>query len=152
MIKTKTMMAALALGLGGIATVAWAATPAETIKARRVAFKDMGKSMKAIGGQLKSGTPDVAVIRGAAATLAATAPKLEHAFPKGTGPEAGVKTEASADIWAKPAEFAKLMGELQTKTKALDGAAKGGDLAKIGAATGDLGSTCKACHQSFKKD
>ena len=144
----KALLPAVLLGLAGAAV---AAAPADIITARHAAFKDMGKAMKPMREELKGGSPKIEVFKANAPALLAAAAKLEHAFPKGTGPEAGVKTEALPVIWEKNADFTKLMGELQTKARALDAAAKGNDVGKVAAATQSLGETCKSCHQTFKK-
>lgn len=142
--------AALALAALG-AAAAHAAPPAQVIKAREANFKLLGKGMKTTFDQLKADSPDIAAIRAAAASIAATAPKLGSQFPAGSGPESGVKTEALPVIWQKPAEFRAAYDKLTGAAKAFKLAADSGDLAKIKASAQALGGTCKGCHDTFRQ-
>jgi len=68
------------------------------------------------------------------------------AFAKGT--EGG---GARDDIWKDPAGFIKAQERLQASLKELTVAADSGDLAKLRAAVGNTGASCKACHDAFRK-
>ena len=68
------------------------------------------------------------------------------AFAKGT--EGG---GADAAIWKDPAGFVKAQERFQVSLKQLTVAADSGDLAKLRAAVGDTGASCKACHDAFRK-
>ena len=96
---------ATALGLATASVMAVAASPADTIAARQANFKVMGKSFKGIIDQMKAPAADFVVIKTNADALAKAASKVHGFFPKGTGPEAGVKTHALPAIWAKPDDF-----------------------------------------------
>jgi cytochrome c556 len=116
--------------------VAAAPTPAEIIKTRQDSLKAMGGAMKAIGDQLKSGMPDMAVVSENAKKIDGYATDLPTWFPKGSGEEAGVKTAAKAEIWTMPDDF---------KT---DAAA--GDASAIGPQMQATGKACGACHKEFR--
>jgi cytochrome c556 len=137
-------------GAVAIATCAFAAKPADTIAARQANYKQIGKAMKGIGDELKKAEPGVPVIQANAKTIVGVAPHVLKWFPKGTGPEAGVKTAALPVIWEKWPEFKIAAVKMLTASKALDAAAATGDLAKIKPAVGALGGTCKGCHETFK--
>jgi len=143
--------AALALGLLTLGGTALAASASDTIAARHANFKQMGKGMKAVMGQLKSDAPAIDAIRAGAAMIDAAAPKVAAGFPKGTGPESRVKTEALPDIWKKSPEFKADAAKLVDAAHALKVAADGGDLAKIKPAAMALGGTCKGCHDTFRE-
>jgi cytochrome c556 len=144
---------AAALAAAGLSvTVAWAATPADTISARQANFKKMGRAMKGVNDQLKRSSPDVGAIRSNAAIMADVAGKVRHAFPRGTGPEAGVETEALPVIWSKNREFTSRMNTLVNATRGLQKAAATGSAAKIKAAFPAVGGSCKACHDTFRGD
>jgi len=143
-------MAALALGALVLGGTAFAASAGDTIQARQANFKQMGKGMKAVMTELKADSPNVDAIRAGVAQINGAAPKVAGFFPKGTGPEAGVKTEALPVIWQKGDEFKADAGKLVDAAKALQAAAATGDLAKIKPAAGALGGTCKGCHDTFK--
>lgn len=129
-----------------------AATPGATIKARQDNFKAMGRAMKSIGDELKKDAPAFGVIRREAAALEKAGSRVGRFFPKGTGPEAGVKTDALPAIWAKPGEFTAAATGLNRATKALRAAAAGSDAAKVRAAMGATFGACKACHEKFRLD
>ncbi|MDB5397638.1 MAG: cytochrome c, partial [Rhodospirillales bacterium] len=94
-----------ALMISGAHLAAADPTPVEVIKGRQEHLKDMGASVKAIGEQAKSGKLDRTVMTDAAKKVAAYSRQLPKWFPKGTGPEAGLKTAAKPEIWAQPADF-----------------------------------------------
>ena len=145
----KTWIAAL-IAAGVTATAAWAATPAETISARQANFKQMGRASKAISDQLKQDAPDVAVIRTNAGVLVQSAGRVHGGFPRGTGPEAGVKTAALPIIWQQGRDFRAKANNLVNATRGLQRAAAGGQIAAIKAAYPAVGGACKACHDTYK--
>ena len=107
-LKVRTLailVAAAALTISGGYLAAADPSPADIIKARQEHLKDMGASMKAIVDQLKSGTIDKTVVTDAAKKIQGYSKELPTWFPKGTGPEAGVKTAAKPEIWTQPADF-----------------------------------------------
>lgn len=139
---------AVLLASGGAAL---AASAGDTIAARHANFKVMGKGFKAVSDQLKAGSPDIAAIRAGAAAIDGAARKVAGGFPKGTGPESGVRTHALPAIWQKNAEFRADADKLVGAATALKAAADAGDLGRVKAAAGALGGTCKACHDSFRE-
>ncbi len=149
--KHQTRMAALALGLIGLGSAAIAASATDTITARQANFKQIGKGMKAVMGELKSDTPSVDAIKAGADAIDAAAPKVAGFFPKGTGPEAGIKTGALPEIWAKNAEFKADAGKLVDAAHAFKAAADSGDMARIKPAAMALGAACKGCHETFRQ-
>lgn len=132
------------------AVVALAATnPA--FKLRHDNFEAMGKVMKSTFDEFKKPAPDVRLLQANAKALAARAVKVKGHFPKGTGPEAGVKTEALPAIWQRPADFNAAADRLVGAAKGFQVATATGDLAKIQAAAGAVGGACKGCHDNFRK-
>lgn len=123
-----------------------------TIKARQDNFKAMARSMKMIADELKKDTPVFAVIRREAAALDKKGARVGRFFPKGTGPEAGVKTDALPAIWQMPAEFRSAAAGLTKATKGLRAAAASTEVAKVRAAMGATAGACKACHERFRLD
>jgi cytochrome c556 len=118
---------------------------------RHEGMEEVGKANKAITQALKSDAPDLAVIRTSAARLAELAEQSGSWFPPGTGPEVG-KTRAKPAIWEKPADFAAKDRDFLKAAQAFNAAAQAGDLAAIRAAHGDLGKTCKACHDPYRAE
>jgi cytochrome c556 len=144
------VVAIVAAGLS--VTAAWAATPADTISARQAEFKKMGRAMKGVNDQMKQSSPDIGTIRSNAAIMVGVADYVRHAFPRGTGPESGVKTDALPIIWTNNREFNKRMNGLVSATRGLQKAAASGDVAKVKAAFPAVGGACKGCHETFKDD
>lgn len=136
---------------GLIAAIAIAATPADLITARQQSYKQIGKAMKGIGDELKGGAPAIDTIRSNARTLDMLAPKVATWFPKGTGPEAGVKTAALPAIWTNNAEFKQDATAFVKAAHDLNVAAAGTDMDAIKAAAGAVGKTCRDCHQTFRQ-
>ena len=148
--RTSNFARILVSGAVVVATCAIAATPADTIAARQANYKQIGKAMKGIGDELKKPDPSVPVIHAGAKTIVGLAPHVLKWFPKGSGPESGVKTGALPAVWEKWPEFKLAAVKMLTASKALDAAAVTGDLAKIKPAVGALGGTCKGCHETFR--
>lgn len=141
---------AVIFGLSTLSLTSFAASPAKTIETREANFKSMGKAMKALTDQLRAPTPDMAVIKASAAALSQAAPKVGGHFPKGSGPESGVKTHALPAIWEKPADFKAAVAKLQTGVKAMQAAAQSGNIDAVKAAVPGVGGACKGCHEQFK--
>ncbi|HKR87510.1 MAG TPA: cytochrome c [Phenylobacterium sp.] len=126
-------------------------TPAaKAVVARHQSFKQLGGAFKAIFDELKKDAPDKAVIRANAQKMNALAGQEASWFPKGTGPEAGVKTDAKPEIWSDPKGFAAAVQKLQTETAKLQQVSVGGDVAAIKAQVQATGGACKGCHDKFR--
>lgn len=65
---------------------------------RHEGMEKVGKTMKLLARQIKSGAPDLAAVKSGAATMNDLARKSANWFPAGTGPDVG-KTGAKAEIW-----------------------------------------------------
>ncbi|HEU4704915.1 MAG TPA: cytochrome c, partial [Sphingomicrobium sp.] len=83
------------------------------------------------------------------ATVARLAPEVSKWFPPGTGPDVG-KTRAKPEIWQKPEDFAAKTRAFQAAAQKFDATARGGDVAAIKAGFGEVGKTCKACHNPYR--
>ena len=118
---------------------------------RHEGMEKIGKATKALGREMKADAPDLATVRSSAATIAELAPKVSTWFPKGTGPDVG-KTHAKPAIWEKPEDFAAKTRSFQAAAQKFHATATSGDTAAIKAGFGDLGKTCKACHDSYRSE
>lgn len=126
-------------------------TPAgKAIAARHQGFKQLGGAFKAIFDQVKSSSPDKAVILANAQKANSVAGQVGTWFPKGSGPEAGVKTSAKPQIWSDPQGFAAAVQKLQAETGKLQQVAAAGDMAAIKAQVQATGGACKNCHDKFR--
>lgn len=144
------MLAAASLAIAGVP--ATAATPQDIITARQVGFKKMGAAMKALNEQLKGDAPAKPVMIASAQTIATTAREQPKLFPAGSGPAAGVKTDALPGIWTDRATFDAQMGKLIAESGKLAAVANGGDVAAIRAQAKATGAACAACHRQFRAD
>jgi cytochrome c556 len=117
--------------------------------ARHEHYEELGDAFKVVRDQTRSSNPDLAAIKTAAKKVHDASVNQEKWFPAGTGPEAG-KTQALADIWAKPAEFKAAMKMFSEAAPKLHAAANAGDAAAIKTAFGDVGKSCKNCHDQFR--
>lgn len=123
------------------------ADPETVQKYRESVMKAIGGHMGAMVNGLKGPVlPEYLGLHAKAMTdLAEMAP---HIFPEGSG---GAKTEALPAIWEKPDDFKNRMVDFVSAARAMDSAVAGSEMSAIGMALKDLGKTCKACHDDFKK-
>lgn len=139
-----------------VALLAQASEPAnmkEFQKARHDHYHQLGESFKVVRDESRGNKPDLAKVRTAAQFVGKAAAEQEKWFPAGSGPEAG-KTQAKPEIWSKPAEFKAAMKLFSDAAPKLTAAADSGDAGAIRNAFGEVGKTCKNCHDQFraKKD
>jgi len=141
----------LAVAGGALAQDAAPTTPGgRAVLARQAHYKDLAKAFGGLNAELRKDAPDKAVIAADAATAAALAKDLPSWFPKGSGPEAGVKTAAKAEIWTDAAGFAAAAGKLADETARLQQVATAGDLDAVKAQARATGGACKACHDTYR--
>ena len=136
------------------ALLAQASEPAnmkEFQKARHEHYEKLGDAFKVVRDEARTDKPDVAKVRTAAKVVSNAAAEQEKWFPAGSGPEAG-KTQARAEIWTKPADFKAAMKLFSDAAPKLQTAAASGDAAAIKTAFGDVGKTCKNCHEKFRAE
>lgn len=147
----------VAVGSVALASAVLAAKPLTKAQAltvmhdRHEGMEDVGKQNKILRRELTAASPNLGAVRGAAATIARHSAEATHWFPAGTGPNLG-KTGAKPEIWQKPQDFAVKLHNFQLAARALDAAAKAGDLSAIKARYADIGGTCKACHDGYRTD
>lgn len=118
---------------------------------RHEGMEDIGDAFKIVSREVKADSPDLAKVRDGAATIARLAPEVSGWFPPGTGPDVG-KTRAKAEIWRKPDDFVAKTKAFQQAAPAFNAAVQGDDLAAIRAAHGELGKSCKACHDLYRSE
>jgi cytochrome c556 len=152
------MLWALALTAGLAAGAALAQDPAgapatpggKAVLARQAHYKELNAAFRTINEQLRGDAPDKAALAANAGKMKALAADLPGWFPKGSGPEAGVKTAAKAEIWTDAEGFAAAATKLQADTAKLADAAVGGDLEALKAQARAAGGACKACHDKYR--
>ena len=143
------LLVAVAALVGG-GSIAAGLTGAEAAKARIDHMKGQGAAMKAIAEQLKSGAPDMAVVKVNAAKLEASSKSVTTWFPAGSGHSAYAKSKALPVIWTDKAKFAEKAAALRTAAAKLNADAQAGNVAAIGPDMKATGGACKGCHESFE--
>jgi cytochrome c556 len=129
------------------------ASPADIAasKARQDKMRDMGSAFKAINDELKKSKPDWDnIIQMNADTVQNRSSYLLKWFPKGSGPEAGVKTYALPIIWQKQSDFTKLGNAAAAEAAKLKDVASSKDAAALKVQYVKLGKACKACHDTYR--
>ena len=154
----KTMLAGLVLTAAVAAGAALAqetppapATPGgKAVLVRQAHYKELNGAFRVVNEQLKAEAPDKVALATAAGKMKALAADLPGWFPKGSGPEAGVKTAAKAEIWTDAEGFAAAATKLQAETAKLADAATAGDLEALKAQARATGGACKNCHDKYR--
>jgi cytochrome c556 len=123
----------------------------DLIKSRQDKLRDMGGALKGIDDELKKRNPDWDnVIGPAVETLQSRGTYLLEWFPKGSGPESGLKTYALPALWQKPDDFTKLGKAMMVETAKLKQIASTKDVAGLRSEVVVVGKSCKACHDSYR--
>ncbi len=150
-------MKRLALTLAAVAGLA-AALPAaaqfqkpeDAIKYRKAALTVMGTHFGRIAAMASGKAPfDAAAAQGNAEIVAMMSRLPFAAFIDGT---ASGDTRAKPEIWSEPDKFKAAATKMQEEVVKLNAAAKTGNLDQIKLAVGEVGKSCKACHDNFRKD
>jgi cytochrome c556 len=141
---------------GGLALAAVVAGTAvaqtEVITARRDGLKRMGQHMEAIKAATEARSdPQALVAR--AEDMQAWFQALPTRFPAGTDTPPGTgpgQTRALPVIWTERAGFERAAANAAAAAGALRTAAASGDTAATAKAFSELGSTCGACHRTYR--
>ena len=117
-------------------------------EARTTAFKTMMPEYSSMGKMVKGDeTYDVEKFKAAAATFTENARKpFEHfaSDPQGNG-------DSLPSVWEKPTEFEAEREKFLAAVDDLNTKAQAGNLEAIKVAYGNVGASCKSCHDAFRK-
>ncbi len=114
------------------------AKPEDAIKYRQSAFVVMASQFGRMQSTVKGQVP-----YDAAATLST--------LPWGAfGPGTQGKSNAKPEVWSDAAGFKAAQTKFEGAVVKLSAAADSGDLDKLRAAFGDVGASCKACHDAYR--
>ncbi len=127
-----------------------ALSPKEAVKEREKLMESFKKDAGTMGKMVKGETPyDAAAFQAAADNLAANADKpWVHYTPESANEE----SEAKPEVWSKPDEFKKEIEKFTAAAAALKTAAASGKLDDVKKPFGDVGQSCKSCHDTFRAD
>ena len=157
--KTTLALVAAVIAAGGVtfaqgqspaSSQGQAASAAEVVKARQKGLKTLGAAFKTIRDELKGDSPDAAKIREASLDITQAARAIDKWFPAGTGPDAGIKTDAKPEVWTDSAGFATAREAFVREANkwAQLGNSTDASAWKEGAAS--LGQSCKGCHDKYR--
>lgn len=149
----KRHVLALATGLGlmlSLPATAQFQKPEDAIKYRKAAFTVLASHFGRLGPMMQGRVPFDAKVVADNAQLAATLSALPFAA-FGPGTDKG-DTRAKPEIWAEMDKFNAGAKKMQDNLAALNTAAKTGNADQIKAAFGEVGKTCKGCHDDYRKE
>ncbi|HKX40991.1 MAG TPA: cytochrome c [Burkholderiaceae bacterium] len=150
---TRSMLLAGAALLGtatALPAAAQFAKPEDAIKYRKAAMTVMARHFGIVAGMANGKIPFDAKAAADNAEIAFVVSKLPFAgFVEGT--DKG-ETKAEPKIWSEMDKFKAATSKMQDEMTKLNAAAKGGNLDAIKAAAGETGKSCKACHDSYRKE
>ena len=141
---------AAVLGTALIATTAVTAVTAadDPIASRQAIMKNVGASMGALGKMAKGELEfDAGTAQFALRVLNTASLGVGELFPEGS--ETGGKTEAAPAIWSDPAGFNAEIVKFQTATGA-GVASPPGSKEDLGGVLGQVGGSCKSCHEGYR--
>jgi len=122
-----------------------------TIEYRQSALTLLGWNIVPVAGMVKGEIPwDQKALEIHAMRLAQVAPMIAEGFPPDS--QTGAPTDAKPDIWKNPDDFKAKARDLEVATAKFAETAKGGDRKAIAAGLGEVGGTCKACHDQYRAD
>jgi cytochrome c556 len=125
-------------------------TAQQAIEARQKNFKDIGGAFKVIRDEIRKSQPDQNALVDAATKMDQLAKDLPRWFAKGTGPDAGVKTDAKPEIWSDAKGFEAAAAKFQAEAPKLLTLAKANDIDGIKKQVGAVGGACKGCHDNYR--
>lgn len=147
-ISTLIASASAALILAACGAGAPEVPKGEISQSRTDAFKKMMPDFAAMGKMVKGEEAfDEAKFQAAAAAFAEHAQKPFEFFesdPKGNG-------DALPAVWEKTEEFAAAREQFLKAVENLNAAAQTAKLDELKTAYGEVGASCKSCHDSFRR-
>lgn len=146
----KKLTALLALACTTVAAapaIAQFAKPEDAVKYRQAALTVMASHFSRMQPVVRGQAPyDAVQIKANVDILKTIATLPWTAF--GPGTEGG---DAKPEVWSNSADFKDKQQRYLDNVNKLSVAADSGDLAKVRAAFGDVGASCKACHDVYRK-
>jgi cytochrome c556 len=126
------------------------AKPEDAIKYRRAVMTVMANHFGRVAAMSQGKIPFDAKAAAENADIALAMSKLPFvAFVPGT--DKG-ETRAEPKIWTEQDKFKTAAEQMQDNMVKLAAAAKSGNVDTMKAAAGDLGKSCKSCHDNYRKE
>ena len=155
--KTVIAGALSALLLGGAVTAAYAqVSPEDQIEIRQAGFSYMAWNMGKIKAQVIDGSVEYNQQQVSAAANAIDAianSGMAALFGPGTEKDIGdLHTRADPALFENMQDMAELAGNLGTAASNLAAKAEAGDQDEIRVAFGEVGKSCKSCHEKYRME
>jgi cytochrome c556 len=148
-INTALILASVASAMALPASAQFA-KPEDAVKYRKASLTLIGTHFGRVGAMVSGKVPFDAKVATENVELVAELAKLPWtAFAEGT--DKG-ETRAKPEIWKEAGKFKEASDKFQAETLKLQAAAKTGNLDTLKTAFGATGASCKACHDTFRKD
>ena len=126
------------------------AKPEDALKYRQSVMFLQSQHAGRINVQLKAEKPNFQVIQDNIAILDVVNKLFFDAFPANS--EMLANTRAKSEVWTNPAKFKECADRLNVEVARLAAAARTNDVAGTRAAFGEVGKTCKGCHDEFRRE
>jgi cytochrome c556 len=124
--------------------------PDQPVTKRRALFKEFTRTLEPMGLVARDRQPYQAT---SFLEQAQALKKLStQPWPLFTADSNYPPTKANAKVWQQPGEFQVAQEHFQQAVDELAQAAAGTDLDRIKASVGNVQKSCKACHDTFRKD
>lgn len=149
-VPTRRLTVCMLAGVLALSALAASAHEGATglVKERMDSMSAIAESMKALGGMVKSGEVDGAQAVALGARVAEEARKVPDLFAQ---EELQPMSEARPEIWQDFADFTAKAEAMSAAAATLAAQAPATlDRATLGKALGDIGATCKACHEVYR--
>lgn len=125
--------------------------PEDAIKYRQSAFTLIAAHFGRVAAMAQGKAPFDAKAAADNAALASSLSTLPFtAF--GAGTDKGLPNRAKAEVWSNAADFKAKAETMQMALAKFADAAKTGSLDNIKASVGDVGKSCKGCHDDFRAE
>lgn len=149
--KIASFAFAAVIAASAIPASAQFAKPEDAIKYRQSALFVMQQNFSRVAAMAAGKAPFDAKVAADSAAVAEFASRLPWAG-FGDGTDKGRENRAKAEIWHDKSKFNEYADKMQQEMAKLSAAAKTGSLDSIKGAVGGVGSSCKTCHDAFRKD
>ncbi len=147
-----TVASCLALGLAGVA-VAADLKPEEQIETRQAGYTFMSWNMGKIKANLDGDFSQTQVSAAANAIAGIANSGMGALYGPGTDKDIGdVKTRVEPALFTEPEEVGRVATAFVEAANNMAEVAAMGDPAEVKEAFGELGKSCKGCHDKFRKE